>query len=311
MRLDEERGTNENGAESKTRTLSLTALPVGAIPGPRSADQTYPDIRYRLPTVRPLFLLGRVYQHTPIWPSHDPLHLFGFKRQPQCQFLQLITNVSKKPCITAASYAGGLQSSRILWPQRSAAAGLPLPLPEPRPNRGQHGTHKCREWVYHHPCSKRLKDREQASSRTPIYQGLQKSGDTSYMLELVCVEEGKLPEVKNRPSVTPALPKPINPSITDPAAGKSSIAPPTIMMKLNTAQHKVISKQPFRIIGFQILTPGGHIVCVVNVCAASVWGERGKCGGCGKCGGLWKVWRAWFSQMILFTSRQPHGRRRV
>ena len=132
----------------------------------------------------------------------------------------------------------------------------PLPLQEPQrsPSQAQHDTRSCREWGYHHRCSERLKCSKHASSRTPIYRSLQTSRGSCCMLELVCVEEGELPEVKHRPSPTPPGPIPIAPSIPAPTAGKTSTAPTAIRARPNTARHKVILEQQFRIIRFQILT---------------------------------------------------------
>ena len=45
------------------------------------------------------------------------------------------------------------------------------------------------------------------------------------MLESVYVEDGKLPEVKHGPAVTPPEPKPTAPSIAAPTVGKTNTAP--------------------------------------------------------------------------------------
>ena len=152
----------------------------------------------------------------------------------------------------------------------------PPALQEACPSQAQHATHNCNAWEYHRRCGERLKDRKHASGRTPIYHRLQKSRETSCRLELVCVEEGKLPEAKHRPAATPAAPKPITPSITGPIAGKTSVAPATIRIKPSIARHKAILEQQFRIFIFQILT--NHIACVCGECV------------CGEC--MWRVYVA-------------------
>ena len=96
---------------------------------------------------------------------------------------------------------------------------------EPCPGCGQAGTCERCEWGYHRRCAKRLKDRKYASSRAPIYNRLQRSRDTSCMVELVYVEEGKLPEVKHGPATTPPVPKPTAPNIAAPTAGKTNTPP--------------------------------------------------------------------------------------
>ena len=117
-------------------------------------------------------------------------------------------------------YGLGLSNSRFLFVPAAGTA--------PRPSRGHPGTCGRREWRYHRYCAESLKDRRHASSRPPIHHRLQRSHETSCMLELVYVEEGKLPEVKHGPATTPAEPTPTTPNIATHTAGNTNaVSAPT------------------------------------------------------------------------------------